>query len=315
MLTSPTVDPTDSTTIFALLYVRLACLELTGNITVAAQESKALEDLASDFYYFEIKLPSSEAEENIPDEERQSTYLEHIVPWELRVLTTRLQGIAFGDPRRGINGLYDLGMDARGHLSQQGLAKDERELWKARLADLGMRVVNALVEMDDLETARRTLASLKPSNQSNSFARMALLYLQLGDVDSARALCEQVQGGAGAILECLLIMAEGHYTEAVGAWKALLQARSGKDDEALITQNLAVCLLYCGMLNESRELLESLVDRGHSFQSLIYNLATIYELCSERSQFAMKTALTERVAQQTSSHETNWERPNIEFKI
>lgn len=62
-------------------------------------------------------------------------------------------------------------------------------------------------------------------------------------------------------------------------------------------------------------MLETLVEHNHSFQSLIFNLATIYELCSERSSYALKMALTESVARQTSSGEVNIERPNIEFKI
>ncbi|KKZ62623.1 hypothetical protein EMCG_03033 [[Emmonsia] crescens] len=312
ILTSSAVPHDDQNTIFSLLYIRLACLELTGNTLLAAQEAKALEDLSSAFYYVDTKLGGEATTKDTISDDRAR----HIVPWPLRVLAARLQSIGFGDSRRGIAALYELGLEARKHLSRQGLAEDEKNVWKSRLADLGIRVVNSLIEMSDLDAARRSLTKLKtpPKEQRLATTRMVLLYLKVGDVEAARKLLDNASIEAEGILHCLLDMAEGRYADAVAAWEALRASHIGHEDEALIAQNLAVCLLYTGKLNESRDLLESLVNNNHSFQSLTFNLATIYELCSERSRF-LKSNLTERIASQPPSRYRNWEKPNADFKI
>ncbi|KAG5296829.1 hypothetical protein I7I48_05766 [Histoplasma ohiense] len=312
ILSSSVVAHNDHHTIFSLLYIRLACLELTGNTLLAAQEAKALEDLSSAFYIVDTK-PENEmtANDTVPDDQTR-----HIVPWPLRVLAARLQSIGFGDSRRGIAALYELGLEARKHLSRQVLAGDERDIWKTRLADLGIRVVNSLIEMNDLDAARRSLANLKapPKEQALTTTRMVLLYLKVGDVETARKLLDNTPIEADGALHCLLDMAEGRYDEAAAGWEALRASHIGHEDSALIIQNLAVCLLYTGKLNESRDLLESLVNNNYSFQSLTFNLATIYELCSEKSRL-LKSNLTERIAQQPPSRYRNWEKPNTDFKI
>ncbi|PGH17790.1 hypothetical protein AJ79_00931 [Helicocarpus griseus UAMH5409] len=312
ILTSSPIQQNDHKTIFSLLYIRLACLELTGNTLLAAQEAKALEDLSSAFYYVDAKKD----EEETAKDKGQDALAEHIVPWPLRVLASRLQSIGFGDSRRGIAGLYELGLEARKRLSHKGLKDEEKTVWKSRLADLGIRVVNSLIEMGDLDAARRSLANLKtpPKDQAFETTRMVLLYLKIGDVETARNLLENSSAEAEGILHCLLDMAEDRYDDAVAGWEALRASHIGQEDEALIVQNLAVCLLYTGNLNESRDLLESLVNNNYSFQSLTFNLATIYELCSERSRF-LKSNLTERIANQPPSKYKNWERPNADFKI
>ncbi|EFE40703.1 hypothetical protein TRV_04565 [Trichophyton verrucosum HKI 0517] len=272
ILTSSLITSTDYSAIFSLLYTRLTCLLLTGNTLLAAEESKALQDLNSSFYYVDVKpdLPKEDGSSQEPPERA------HLAPWPLRVIAVRLQSIGFSDTRRGISGLYDLGLEARRHIIRPDVGAEEKALWKARLGDLGIRVVNALVEMGDLEAARRSLAT--------------------------------------NIVEPLLKMAEGKFDEAVTGWNDLLKTYSGTDDEVLIKQNLAVCLLYVGDLKQSREILESLVDDHNSFQSLTFNLATVYELCSENSG-ALKAALAERVAEHPQSEHRNWEIPNGAFKI
>ncbi|OAX83296.1 hypothetical protein ACJ72_02349 [Emergomyces africanus] len=312
ILSSSIVAHNNHNTIFSLLYIRLTCLELTGNTLLAAQEAKALEDLSSEFYYIDAKLDGeAPTKGTVPDGQAR-----HIVPWPLRVLAARLQSIGFGDSRRGIATLYELGLEARKHLSQEGLAEDKKNVWKNRLADLGIRVVNSLIEMSDLEAARRSLANLKTPPKENALAttRMVLLHLKVGDVEHARKLLDNTSIEPQGILHCLLDMAEGRYADAVAGWEALRASHIGHEDEALIVQNLAVCLLYAGKLNESRDLLESLVNNNHSFQSLTFNLVTIYELCSERSRL-LKSNLTERIARQPPSRYRNWEKPNADFKV
>ncbi|KMQ44239.1 Tetratricopeptide-like helical domain [Trichophyton rubrum] len=312
ILTSSLITSTNYTAIFSLLYTRLTCLLLTGNTLLAAEESKALQDLNSSFYYVDVKpdLPKEDGSSQEPPEKA------HLAPWPLRVIAVRLQSIGFSDTRRGITGLYDLGLEARRHIIRPGVGAEEKALWKARLGDLGIRVVNALVEMGDLEAARRSLASMAPPSKSDVriLQQRALLHLRVGDVDSAKDLFSSVSSPSANIVEPLLKMAEGKFDEAVTGWNELLKIYCGTDDEVLIKQNLAVCLLYVGDLKQSREILESLVDDHNSFQSLTFNLATVYELCSEDSG-ALKAALAERVAEHPQSEHRNWEIPNGAFKI
>ncbi|MCJ1268106.1 hypothetical protein MMC22_007992 [Lobaria immixta] len=258
--------------IFSLLYTRLACLTLINATPFAAEESKALEDLNSSFY-------------------RDSRTQAHFLPWELRVLAVRLQGIGYGDSKRGVSGYYDLARDAREQIAKT--VGDERRMWKERLEDLGVRVGNALIEMGDFAGAARHFESLRRRGGSDDVlldGRLALLYLRLGDVAGARRYVEAVKDGHG-MLRPLLSMAEGRYEDAIAEWREL---REGLDSE-IVMQNLAVCLVYTGRLEETTSLLTSLIGAGHSFRALTFNLATVYELCSEKSQ-GKKIALAEQVA-------------------
>jgi tetratricopeptide (TPR) repeat protein len=245
LLTSPSMRPSDSKTIFTLLYTRLACLELTGNTALAAQESKALEDLHSTFYYVDTDLEV--AGDAAPQVQKKNSY--HIVPWPLRVLAVRLQSIGFGDPRRGITGLYELGFEARQEIMRPGLDKSKRQIWQERLLDLGVRSVNALVEMSDLDAAQRSLNSLGFGDSDSIKLRAALLALRIGDVTAAKEILSKSDALQEGILKPLTSMADGRYDDAISEWRALLE-NPIKSNEPMIVQNLAVCLLYTGQLNE-----------------------------------------------------------------
>ncbi|RAK76281.1 uncharacterized protein BO72DRAFT_380298 [Aspergillus fijiensis CBS 313.89] len=307
ILASSLIKPTDIKRIFALFYTRLACLQLSGNTIIAAQESKALEDLTSAFYYVEP----------LPDKsDKDPSYPRHIVPWPLRALAVRLQSIGFGDSRRGIGGLYEIGLEARREILRADLDPAERQLWRERLADLGIRNVNALIEMGDLNAAKQALYSLRMSGVDNETrnARKALLLVLIGDLDSARLLCSEGSENEQGFFNALFSMAEGQYSTAADEWRSLLERERQRPDEAIIQQNLAVCLLYTGRLNEAREVLESLIQKEHSFPSLVYNLSTIYELCSEKAG-KLKTDLVEIVAKQPVTGVLNLDRPSADFKI
>jgi tetratricopeptide (TPR) repeat protein len=254
ILTSSLISPTDTKIIFSLFYTRLACLELSGNTVLAAQESKALEDLSSAFYYIDPKLESSAAGDD-KDPELETAHAQdprHIVPWPLRVLAVRLQSIGFGDPRRSIGGLYEIGLEARREIMRTGASEAERELWRQRLADLGIRSVNALVEMGDLDAARRALDSLRVSGPETDVTKLrkALLLLRIGDLDAASQVFGDVtETKEAALLQPLVSMSDGRYSDAVAEWRILAED-GARTDGALVAQNLAVCLLYIGQLDE-----------------------------------------------------------------
>ena len=85
-------------------------------------------------------------------------------------------------------------------------------------------------------------------------------------------------------------MSSSNYPLAITEWRAL-------PPSDLVTQNLAVCLFYLGRVDETVKLLEGLVNgKGRSFHALTFNLATVFELCSERGR-ERKGELVERVVE------------------
>ncbi|OIW31722.1 hypothetical protein CONLIGDRAFT_667571 [Coniochaeta ligniaria NRRL 30616] len=289
ILSSSSVSPPDPAQIFSLLHVRLACLTLTDNTALAAQEVRSLPpDLLDD---------------------SDATAL----PWPLRVLVVRLRALGYGDQRRAVMSYYDLAREARAALASAGEKGDHSgtELWRERLDELGVRVAGALVEMDDLRGAAQLLGGLKDRGDGRLGVAKALLWLQLGDADAARVCAEGLPGKKGGlVVEALCAMADGEYAGALEMWRGLRE--EGMEDE-MVGVNMAVCLLYVGRMKEGRALLESLVDAGCASHTLLVNLSMMYELCTERSR-TWKMQLAERVAAMEETP-SGWEKTNADFKL
>ncbi|KAI8670064.1 hypothetical protein NCS56_00810300 [Fusarium sp. Ph1] len=290
------IDPTDSAKIFSLLYTRLACLTLIDATPLAAQEVKALEDLNDIRKYVD------------------ETTGEHLVPWELRVLNVRLQALGFGDARRAVMSYHDLAREARDRIAKAAAQHDNSvtELWKARLSDLGIQVAGALIELEDLTGAAHHLSTLRDRGDGRMTLSKALLWLHLGDADSARACARQVSASdenAEKLITALCDMADAEYESALENWKELKETM----DDEMVGVNTAVCLLYLGRIQEGREILEELVESGLSSHTLLFNLSTMYELCTEKHR-NLKLKLTERVAAMEVSS-AGWEKTNSDFKL
>lgn len=177
------------------------------------------------------------------------------MPWELRVLAVRLQGVGFNDPRKIIMGYYDLARQARMEITRingknELYDEEERVLWEIRLSDLGLRVASALVEMEDLEGATHHLRKLLSSGSSLKIRhlnlQMAILWLRIGDVEAARH-CMSGDAEIDGVVAALSDVAEGNYGEASNAWQVLCERDPGN---GMYRQNLAVCLLYAGRMDE-----------------------------------------------------------------
>ena len=261
-LCTPPAPPPEE--LFSLLFTRLACLTLINHLTFAAEESKALQDINSPFY-------------------RDDSTGKNLLPWELRVLAVRLLGVGHGDGRRSVGGYYDLAREARAELGKAA-SLEEKQNWKQRLKALALSVASALVEMGDAEAAVRHLESLRPRNGKDEVleGRLALLYINLGNVDAAR---QCLSNTSASNLRPLLSMADGRYADAVEQWKTL-------PSSDIATQNLAVCLFYTAKVDETMELLTQMVENGRSFHALTFNLATVYELCSERASQRKENLVT-----------------------
>lgn len=296
-------SPHDHVTLLHLLHIRLACLCLINEHVLAAQESKVLGDLSSGFY----RHPLTNA---------------HPVPWDLRLLVVRLAALGYGEWRKGIMGYYELARECRESILKSNTA-EEKALWRSRLRDCGIRVANILVEMGDLEGAGRHLATLSGGSDSTEAATReislmeTLVWLRVGDIASARRCLAAASTTSDnhslvdAILHALIQLADSDFEAAASAFRALhIQYRS----DAMISQNLAVCLVYTGCIAEAKDLLEELVDESAPFHSMVFNLSTVYELCTERNKDS-KTLLASKMARRKGGDGVGWEMSNAGFKL
>ncbi|KAF2871834.1 hypothetical protein BDV95DRAFT_570737 [Massariosphaeria phaeospora] len=294
-------SPADHDTLFRLLHIRLACLCLLSEHALAAQESKVLGDLNSPFY-----------------QQPPTTSAAHLVPWHLRLLVVRLSALGYGEWRKGIMGYYELARECRENILQSEAADDEEKaLWKTRLHDCGIRVANVLVEMGDLEGAGRHLASLSSTTPSRDVLTMeALIWLRVGDMRAARrslsaASALHSDALVDGTLQALMQLANGDYPAAVSSFTAL---REQFPADAMLAQNLAVTLLYTGHISQARDLLTEIVDASAPFHALVFNLSTVYELCTERNR-DRKGALAGRLAERKGDGSVGWEIGNVDFKL
>ncbi|KAI4700552.1 hypothetical protein J4E81_003513 [Alternaria sp. BMP 2799] len=290
--------PGDHDTLLHLIHVRLACLCLLQEHALAAQESKVLGDLNSAFY----RHPLTNA---------------HIVPWDLRLLVVRLAALGYGEWRKGIMGYYELARECRESILKAG-SDEDKAIWRSRLRDCGIRVANVLVEMGDFEGAGRHLATLAADgDQTREISLMeTLVWLRVGDMASARrCLARASSASADAIvdgtLNALIQLADSDYAAAAESFQSLHEEFP---EDAMVAQNLAVCLLYTGRISDARDILSQLVDDSSPFHSLVLNLSTVYELCTERNR-EKKLGLAERLAGRRDGGGVGWERSNAEFKL
>jgi tetratricopeptide (TPR) repeat protein len=297
-------SPADYSTLFHLLHVRLACLCLISEHALAAQESKVLGDLNSAFY----RHPLTNA---------------HLVPWDLRLLVVRLSALGYGEWRKGIMGYYELARECRENIAKAS-ADEDKALWKTRLRDCGIRVANVLVEMGELEGAGRHLSTLSSvEGSTDSEEAMAVHYMEtfvwmrVGDIRAAKRCLAAVSPGSSSnelldgALNALLHFANGEYSDAVSAFQELHEKYP---EDAMITQNLAVALLYTGHIADARTMLTELADSSVPFHSLVFNLSTIYELCTERNR-DKKLELAENLAGRKASGVVGWEMGAADFKL
>ena len=221
------------------------------------------------------------------------------------MLVLRLQGVGYGDGRRAIGGYYDLAREARAEV-KNAPDPEERQMWKERLKALGLAcVANALIEMGDAGAAVRHLESLRPRSGKDEVleGRLALLHISIGNVDAARKCLSET---SASDLKPLLSLANGRYADAAEQWKAL-------PSSDLATQNLAICLFYNGKMNEALKLLNELAQKGRSLHALTFNLATVYELCSEKGS-QRKEDLARRVSK-AIEEKGGGERGVADFKL
>ncbi|KAK6528922.1 hypothetical protein TWF694_004151 [Orbilia ellipsospora] len=270
------VMATDSFHIFNLWYIRLICHSLISAQTtaMASQEIKVFGDLTSNFY-------------------RNSTF-SHAVPWDLRVLAIRLQALGFNDWRRCLEHFYMLAKEARSEAIKNRNSPALFRMWRGRLLDVGLRVAAALLEISDVDGAERHLRSIMEDkddldNAMGSRLREAVLYMQLGQLDTAKN-CYLANGAAEGedvdqVIEGLRLMATDDFEGAAVVWKKLVDKESGESERrTTYLVNMAVSLLYLRRLPEAQSnsnfRLQSTMDRqlAYSYKSLTFNIVTLHNL-------------------------------------
>ncbi|KAK3673019.1 hypothetical protein LTR78_007130 [Recurvomyces mirabilis] len=285
----------DAELAFQLLYTRFACLILISRPDLAAQEAVPLLDILA------RSPPGAED-------------LVAVMPWELRLLLIRLQSFTAADGgRRGVMALYALAGECRARVKEARASDESAEVesWVQRLRDLGLRVVDALVEMGELETATRHLDSLSDADANEVAYRKTLLRTRVGDMQSARDCLGGVHNASRkAALTVLMEMADGK--EATRSWESLMNTES---DHPAYANNLAVAMVYADRVVEARDLLETAVAASPAFAGVLFNIGTIYELCSDRA-VDHKAALARKVAEKEPVPASGgWERSTYDFKL
>ena len=219
-------------------------------------------------------------------------------------------------------GYYELARECRESIIR-ATEESEKMLWRRRLRDCGIRVANTLVEMGDLDGAGRHLGTLSKSGSETDSAEArevlvmeTLVWLRVGDLASARrCLAHASQAASDALLDgtlaALVQLADSDYEAAASSFRAL---HDQFPEDAMVTQNLAVCLLYTGRIPDAKQLLLNLVDQSPPFHSMVFNLSTVFELCTERNR-DRKAEIAEKLASRKDGGGVGWERSTVEFKL
>jgi predicted Zn-dependent protease len=109
----------------------------------------------------------------------------------------------------------------------------------------------------------------------------------------------------------LIQLADSDFEAAATSFRALYDAHP---DDAMVAQNLAVCLVYTGRIADAKDILSTLVDQHPPFHSMVFNLSTVYELCTERNR-DKKVALAAKLATRKDGGGVGWEMNTTDFKL
>ncbi|THW81422.1 hypothetical protein D6D15_10619, partial [Aureobasidium pullulans] len=290
ILTSGSISPSNTQRILQLLYTRFACLVLCNQATLAAKEAKPLSDLLA-------------RESSTYTRPHREIFLEQI-PWPLRLLLLKLQVLGTADAhRRAIMGLYALSSECRTLAQKARSEKDEEafKMWKTRLSDLGIRVAGELVEMGELETARRHLATLEPEPATTEAEmlemciRKTLLLLKIGDTQAAEeCLATSTSSSEPQTHTDENLLIQRHVLSAITslctsspttAVTQLQNLATTYPSNPLILHNLAIANIYSNNVSTASSILESLVSESEIvFPTLLFNLSTVFELRTEKAR-------------------------------
>lgn len=204
--------------------------------------------------------------------------------------------------------LYNLRRGLREDGNHAPLTEDDRakslQLWSERRKRVLFSVINCAVYAKDYELAVKTLLPIVEEAEAQGNGRplrsaLGRLLLQLGDVAGAEhhfAIARRLGTGTKVDEVCELIdrglvaVAQNAFREALAFFRTALQL---DPSNVLVSNNVAVCLLYLGRLREALKVAEEAIEANPALalhESVLLNVCTLYELrsaCRARSKVAM----------------------------
>lgn len=304
----PTSHTADS---LQLWFVRLALLVKLGLFQNAEMEFEPFGNLDQpDLYYeyYPLVYPGRRGS---------------MVPFSMRILHAELQQY-LGNPQESLDRLHRVKAVCSKILAnlEQGLAEDggmssmaqenrqaSVQLWRSRLGRVTCSMANCLLLMKDYVLAvdaYHSVIQYLPEQEPQVLSCIGRIFLQIGDIKTAEKYFQDVEkvtqkldGLQGKIMvlmnRAFLHLGQNNFAEAHRFFTEVLRIQP---TNAVANNNAAVCLLYLGKLKDSLRQLEAMVQqdpRHYLHESVLFNLATMYELESSRS-LQKKQALLEAVA-------------------
>jgi hypothetical protein len=165
--------------------------------------------------------------------------------------------------------------------------------------------------MNDLVGAAHHLSTLKDRSDGKLALAKALVWLQVGDTEAAMR-CVRVGADADRtdkIVAALCDMASAAYGPALAKWTELSETM----EDEMMAVNAAICHLYLGRIGEGRDMLEKMVGEGYKSHTLLFNLSTMYELCTDHSK-DVKLKLADKLAD-LDEGPLGWEKTSADLKL
>nr|VZI17647.1 unnamed protein product [Spirometra erinaceieuropaei] len=194
------------------------------------------------------------------------------------------------------------------------LIKGSLHLWRRRECRILACCLNIYLSDHDypsaIETAELMIEQLRPLNEHRPlYALLGRIYLRFGDLESAQRSFSRALDGLDPTddyaraqkrtFEAEILIGQGKFDEAKKLFRGVLETNPTNVTAA---NNLAVCSLYLGQLEEAIGVLESLTTptdpvcgRPILHDVIVANLAVLYEVESDGSA-AKKLRLLERLA-------------------
>ncbi|KAJ8674836.1 hypothetical protein QAD02_010622 [Eretmocerus hayati] len=193
------------------------------------------------------------------------------------------------------NGLSEDGSAAKCSESER---EEAIQLWKARRSRTLVSVVNCALHLKNYSLATDVLEQLfnlnswKKAEMEIFSSALSRIHLALGDVNAAEKNLTSMKPEKSKTVSVnelvdrgLIAIAQNSFVEAL---KYFQSAAKVDQSDVVLTNNIAVCLLYTGQLEEAVKLMESFVTVQNPAQSLqetvLLNLCTLYELHTTHSK-------------------------------
>ncbi|CAO3661536.1 unnamed protein product [Umbelopsis ramanniana] len=277
-------NPSHLAEILQLWYVRLQALVNLRLYQLALAELDKLGDLNRQEYTFEYHQGLFPGKSGI------------MIPFELRVLSANLPGL-MKHYNNSIERLTILAMECQ---KMQLNSNEDGELWRKREVSLYIMLANFLLEIKDfpltIQIMTKTVSKFSDEEpEPDVISTLGRLYLQLGNIQDAKKVFKglESQETSGPHVKRLIRMNSALCHVATGDWSPAREeldailAEDPNDYEAV--NNLVVCLVYLGELNQAIAVMEDLIskseDQAHGLtEKAVFNLCTLYELRSDTAQ-------------------------------